>query len=173
MERIVNDRLVWFLETNGILTEYQSGFRKNRSTIDQIIRLESAVRETFIKQEHMVAIFFDLEKAFDTTWKYGIMRDLHDAGLKGRMTLFISNFLKFRQFAVKIGTIISNFYDQEEGVPEGTILSVTLFSVKINGIVKSLSPGIDCSLYVDDFVIYYKSKHTHTINRQPTPTMFI
>jgi potassium voltage-gated channel Eag-related subfamily H protein 8 len=139
MERMVNDRLAWFLETNGILTEYQSGFRKNRSTIDQIIRLESAVRETFIKQEHMMPLFKS----------------------------------KLRQFAVKIGTIISNFYDQEEGVPEGTILSVTLFSVKINGIVKSLSPGIDCSLYVDDFVIYYKSKHTHTINRQPTPTMFI
>ena len=54
---MVNDRLAWFLETNGILTEYQSGFRKNRSTIDQIIRLESAVRETFIKQEHMMPLF--------------------------------------------------------------------------------------------------------------------
>ena len=114
---MVNDRLVWFLETKSILTEHQSGFRKKRSTIDQIIRVESAVRETFIKREHMVAILFDLERAYDTTCKYGIMRDLHDTGLRGRMPLFISNFLKFRQFAVKIGNLISNFKDQEEGVP--------------------------------------------------------
>ena len=65
---------------------------KNRSTIDQIIRLETAVREAFIRKEHAVAIFFDLEKAYDTTWKYGIMRDLHDAGLRGRLP--ICNFLK-------------------------------------------------------------------------------
>ena len=38
MEQIVKDRLVLFLETSGILTEYQSCFRNNRSTIDQIIR---------------------------------------------------------------------------------------------------------------------------------------
>ena len=56
-ERMVNCRLVWYLEYNAILTPHQSGFRKNRSTIDQIIKLESAVREAFIKREHMVAIY--------------------------------------------------------------------------------------------------------------------
>jgi len=40
----------------------------------------------------MVAVYFDLEKAYDTTWKYGIMRDLHEAGLRGRLPFFISNF---------------------------------------------------------------------------------
>jgi len=39
-------------------------------------------------------------------------------------------------------------------------------ALKIKGIVKTLSPGIYYSLYFDDFVIYYKSKHIHTINRQ-------
>ena len=49
-------------------------FRKGRSTIDHIIRLESAVRESFIKREHMVSVLFDLEKAYDTAWKYGITK---------------------------------------------------------------------------------------------------
>ena len=82
-ERMINNRLVWYLEHNGILTAYQSGFRKKRSTMDQIIRLESAVKEAFIQREHSFAVCFDLEKAYDTTWKYGIMKDLHDAGLQG------------------------------------------------------------------------------------------
>ena len=85
---MINNRLVWYLEYNGIITAYQSGFRKKRSTIDQIIKLESAVREAFINKEHIVAVYFDLEKAYDTTWKYGIMKDLHDAGLRGHMPTF-------------------------------------------------------------------------------------
>ena len=65
---MTNSRLVWYLETNSIITPHQSGFRKSRSTIDQIIRLESAVREAFIKREHFVSLILDLEKAYDTSW---------------------------------------------------------------------------------------------------------
>ena len=60
------------------------------SIIDQIIKLEYVVREAFIMKEHMVAIYFDLEKAYDTSWKYRIMKDLYNAGLRGRMPIFIS-----------------------------------------------------------------------------------
>ena len=50
----------------------------------------------FVKNQHTVGVFFDLEKAYDTTWKGGIMKDLHEMGLKGRLPLFIDNFLKGR-----------------------------------------------------------------------------
>ena len=59
--------MVWYLESNNILTEYQSGFRKHRSTADQLVRLESYIREAFVRREHAVSVFFDLEKAYDTT----------------------------------------------------------------------------------------------------------
>jgi len=52
--------------------------------------------ETKSAQEHAVSIFFDLEKAYDTTWKYGILKDLFDMGLKGNLPNFISNFLSDR-----------------------------------------------------------------------------
>ena len=135
-------------------------------TVDHLVRLETFVREAFIKKEHLTAVFFDLEKAYDTTWKYGIMRDLSDFCLKGRLPHFIDNFLSNRNFKVRVGTTLSDFQGQEEGVPQGSILSVTLFSIKINNIVKALNPGVNCSLYVDDFLICYGSKHMHTIERQ-------
>ena len=81
---MINDRLVWFLESNQLITKYQAGFRKNNCTNDHLIRLESFIRDAFIKKEHVVAVFFDLEKAYDTTWKHGIMKDLHKLGLKGQ-----------------------------------------------------------------------------------------
>jgi len=51
------------------------------------------------------------------------------------------------------------------GVPQGNILSVTLFGLKINSIVKAISPGVECYLYVDDFLICYRSKYIHIIER--------
>ena len=84
LERMINTRLVWYLESNNLISLVQSGFRSERSTNDNLIRLETFIRDAFIKKEHVVAVFFDLEKAYDTTWKYGILRDLHELGLKGR-----------------------------------------------------------------------------------------
>ena len=83
------------------------------------------------------------------------------------------NFLTDRTFQIHLGTILSDVYHQEKGVPQGAILSTTLFNVKISDIVKQVDPGVECSLYVDDFVIMYKSatidatqrKLQHTISR--------
>lgn len=164
-ERMVSTRLTWYLETNKILTEIQSGFRKQRGTTDQLVRLESFVREAFVHGEHAVSIYFDLEKAYDTTWKYGILRDLQDAGLKGRLPIFISNFLENRTFRVRVGSCLSDSFKQEMGVPQGGVLSVVLFILKINNIIKCLPPGVRGSLFVDDLLICYRSKSMRTIER--------
>jgi len=120
-----------------LITPVKSGFQKHRSTTDQLVCLETSVREAFIHERRAVAIFFDLEKAYDTTRKYGIMKDLSDAGLCGRLPMFISNFLKERQFQVRLGSNLSSLFDQEMGVPQGSILCVTLFAIKINSVVKA------------------------------------
>ena len=80
LERMINTRLVWYLESNNLISPVQSGFRSERSTNDNLIRLETFIRDAFIKKEHVVVVFFDLEKAYDTTWRYGILRDLHELG---------------------------------------------------------------------------------------------
>ena len=63
-----------------------------------------------------MSIFFDLDKAYDTTSKYAILKDLHDMDLRGRLPLFIQNLLSERKFRVGVGTSLSDFYDQEIGV---------------------------------------------------------
>jgi len=50
-------------------------------------------------------------------------------------------------------------------VPQGNILSVTLFALKISSIVKAICRNVECSLYVNDFLISYRSKHIHIIER--------
>ena len=76
------------------------------------------------------------------------MKDLHDMDLRGRLPLFIQNFLSERKF------------------PQGSILSVTLFIVKINSLTRCIRNGVDKSLFVDDFGVSYRSNHMHAIERQ-------
>jgi Reverse transcriptase (RNA-dependent DNA polymerase) len=123
---MVNNRLTWYLKTNNILTELQSGFRRGRSTTDQLVHLESFVHEAFVCGAHSTAIFVDMEKAYNTTWKYGILQDLQNAGLRGRLPTFVSNFLSNREFNIRVGPYLSDTYKQEMGVPQGSIISVTL-----------------------------------------------
>ena len=110
--------------------------------------------------------FFFLEKAYDKTWKHGILKDLFEAGLQGRMPVFISKFLENRNFRVRLGSTLSDHFGQRMGVPQGSILSVTLFSLKINSLAKVLSQDVQGSLYVDDFLMPYRSKSTKTCERQ-------
>ena len=82
---MISKRLNWYLETNGLITNLQCGFRNKRGITDNLIRLETFIIKAFIKKENATAIFFDLEKAYDTTWKHGIMKDLHSPGLRGSL----------------------------------------------------------------------------------------
>ena len=116
MERMVNSRLTWYLERHKAFTEYQSGFRRRRSTVDNLLTLETSIRDAFVGGKHLVSIFFDLEKAYDTTWKHGILLDLYKTGLHGRLSMFICDFLSDRYFKVHVGNIYSDPYLQEAGV---------------------------------------------------------
>ena len=89
---MVNERLVWYLENNGLLVKQQCGNRSNRSTVDHLVRLETFIRDAFIQNQHLVAVFFDLQKVYDTTLEYGILQDLYDIGLRGNLPIFIGTF---------------------------------------------------------------------------------
>ena len=142
-----------------MMAAVQCGCRSkiSRSIIDHLIRLETMVRRAFAHGEHVVSVFFDLKKPYDTVWKHGIMRDLYNLGLRGRLHLYIQQFLLDRSFKVQVNNILSDSFPQQ-GVRQGCVLSVTLFAIKINNIVSNVSNDnrYHYSLYVDDFQLSYR-----------------
>lgn len=83
MERMINERLVYFLESRGMVATYQSGFRKGRNTMDPVLCLEDEIRKAQVNKETVVAVFFDVEKAYDMLWKEGLLIKLHLMGIGG------------------------------------------------------------------------------------------
>lgn len=156
-ERMVNKRLMYILEKHGLLDRFQCGFRPSRSTIDHLVRLETTVREAFVNRQFCMSVFFDLEKAYDTAWRHGILIDLYAFDIRGQMLATIKDYLKHRTFHVKLGTTLSREFLQENGVPQGGVLSLTLFIVKINSLACVIPKSVQYSLYVDDIQIYVSS----------------
>ena len=155
LEKMINFRLIWYIEKNSLFASYQSGFRKFRSTQDNLSKLETAIHNNFLQKSHLSAIFFDIEKAYDMTWRYGIIKTLHKWGMRGSLPSFISSFLSSRTFRVRVANTLSDTFSLDNGVPQGSTLSVTLFSIAINNLASSLQPSVGRCLYVDDLVIYY------------------
>ena len=125
LEKIINHRLVWFLENNKLINKYQFGFRKIRSTTDNLIILENEVQQSLNARNHFIAVFFDIQKAYDTAWKYGILQKFHQYGLRGSLPNFIKGFLLNRSIKVRVGNSLSEEYAVDEGIPQGSVLSCT------------------------------------------------
>ena len=80
--------------------------------------------------------------------------------------MFIQNFLSNRVFRVRLGSVYSDVHGQEMGVPQGIILSVTLFILKIYSIADVIPASFEKSLFVDDFSITCSSRNMASIERQ-------
>ena len=165
LERMINTRFIWYLEKSRILDRSQCGFRKHHKTNDHLVSLERYLRDAFAQKQQAVGLFFDLEKAYETIWQYGIIRVLHRVGLRGRLPVFVSEYFRDRRIRVRIGTTLSDEYYPEEGVPTGGVLAVTCFGLKIYELPSCIARDIFRALFVDDLSICFRGRSLDTIER--------
>ena len=79
------------------------------------------------------------------SWRYGVLSDLHKLNLRGRLPTFIRNFLLNRTFKVRLGNKLSTSFVQEEGYPQGSILSIVLLLKSIaSRITSDAQPPVLC-----------------------------
>jgi hypothetical protein len=87
MERMITNSLKWHLESTNILCPEQAGFRQHRSdsTEDHVTYIAQEVEDAFQEKEQTLAVFIDMEKAFDKVWKTGLKYKLRKCGVTGNM----------------------------------------------------------------------------------------
>lgn len=170
MERIVNQRLVWMFEKNGLRLKTQSGFRKGRGTMDNIIGLEHYIREGFNKRNPLntYAVFLDVAKAFDTTWIQGLLFKLSNKGVSGQILGWLNNLLRNRTYCVRIGSKHSQNHPIKVGVPQGSPLSPFLFSVMMDDLPILSSPG-QTLMFADDIEFHIHAENGEQAEKLLTP----
>ena len=150
LEKILNKRLMWYLEKNNLLDKTQCGYRPGRSAPDHLVRLTSDIQQAFVTNKYHISIFLDLEKAYDTCWKQVILNQLLKLKVNGHLAIYIQNFLENRSIKVKVGNNLSEKLLLDLGVPQGSSISCTLFLIAINTITAFIPSEFQKSLFVDD-----------------------
>ena len=104
-------------------------------------------------KKHSLAVWVDLEKAFDKVWKDGLRLKLRKSGVQGSMYNWISQFLHNRKARVQVNGTYSRKKVMREGVPQGGVLSPTLFLIFINDIMKDFPRNVKGAIYADDLMM--------------------
>ena len=162
MERLIANRMAWHLDKNNLFNKFQSGFRRGRSCVDHILRLQDEIHKSISNRGVTAGVFIDLEKAFDLVWRDGVLFKLRQLGLSGKVYNFVRNFLSDRSIQVQIGDSLSSIYSLENGSPQGSVLSPLLFIILINDIPES-NEGVKLSLFADDSAIWKSGSSIKTI----------
>ena len=152
-EQIVNSNIMKHLETNNILSDHQYGFRHSRSCETLLITLLhdlSCCYDTGIQTD---INFTDFAKAFDTVPHQRLLYKLDWHGIRGNLKNWISSFLNHRTQCVVLDGISSSRCPVLSGVPQGTVLGPTLFSIYINDLPESILHS-SIKLFADDCIIY-------------------
>ena len=156
-ERMVNSRLYYWLESNKLLNNTQAGFRRKSRTEDQLFRLIQNVIDGFQEGKSTTAVFIDLKQAYDRVWRKGLLIKMSRMGIHGKMLSWIQGFLTNRTIQTTFEGTTSSKSTIEEGLPQGSSLSCTLFLIFINDLPEFIN--VQKALFADDLVIWTTEKY--------------
>ena len=154
-ERMMYNRLMDFLNENKILFEYQFGFRKNHSTQLALTFLMDKLINSIENGDHVIGVYLDFSKAFDTVDHTILLNKLNHYGIRGAALNWFQSYLLNRKQFVTYNGSKSCTKELKCGVPQGSILGPLLFLIYINdlaGICKHIMPiffADDSNLFVN------------------------
>jgi len=163
---VLNSRLSDYCEKNGILVDEQAGFRRNRSTIDQLFILTEVIKHRRPKPTYCA--FIDVAKAYDKVWREGLWYKLWKAGIRGKIWRVLRNMYRKVESSVLLGDTRTDFFEIDVGLRQGCILSPLLFIIFINDLrdhldrlgqgVKWGKRSISILYFADDIVLLSDTK---------------
>jgi len=121
---ILNQRLADIVEP--ILGDYQSGFRPNKSTIDNIFILRKIMEKCYEYNIDIYNVFIDYSHAFDSIIRESILASLYSNKIPPKLINLIKLTLENTTVKVKVNNNYTLDFRVDTGVKQGDPLSPTL-----------------------------------------------
>ena len=153
METLINRQLMKYLEERKLLNDRQYGFRSKRSTGDLMAYLTEKWNQSlhFFGESKIIAL--DISKAFDRVWHQALISKMRAFGIDDCLLRWISNFLSNRSIQVVLDGYKSDTHYINAGVPQGSVLSPTLFLIFINDLLSKTTNPVNC--FADDSTLSF------------------
>jgi hypothetical protein len=161
LERVLLNRINEHLEDNNIIPNQQCGFRTGRSTSHQLIKVIKEAKQNINRKKSTGMIFLDVEKAFDRVWHNGLLYKMIKLGFSLPLIKIVRSFLSERTFSVFIKGQFSETKEIKYGVPQGAVLSPTLYNIYTYDIVRETTENI--GLFADDTALYHSAENSADI----------
>lgn len=173
-EKIMRNRLIRFIDENNLNHPNQFGFRKGHGTQAALGILHENISLYQQNKYNTNVVSRDISKAFDKVWHKGLKYKLIQTTLPSPFVNLLCNFLDNRKVKIKFKNLLSNYIYPSSGVPQGSVLSPTLFNFYTHDIPPSVHENSDMC-FADDItqVIMYPMRSrrglaeitSHEINR--------
>ena len=161
-EKCMSKRLYDYIEKHNIISCKQFGFQRKCSTLQPLIKFTEHVYEAINNKKHVLSLFIDFKKAFDTVNHRILLRKLSFYGIRGAALEWFSSFLRGRQQRVRVRSSLSEYMSVSVGVPQGSILGPILFLFYVNDL-PSVSTTYETLLFADDTTFIFSSDNINNL----------
>ena len=167
-EKAAAVQLSSYLVTNNLFPLLQSAYRPHHSTETALLKVKNDILMNMDKQHVTLLVLLDLSAAFDTINHVILLDRLKtEFGVSGTVLDWFASYLSDRSQRVSIDGAMSDKFDLDCGVPQGSCLGPLLFviySSKFFQIIQTHLPDAHC--YADDSQLYLSFKPGNVSNEK-------
>jgi hypothetical protein len=125
LSNILLARLIPYV--NEIIEDQQCGFRRNRSTVDQIFSIQRIQEKKWEYNGLVHQLFIDFKKAYDSVKREVLYNILLQFGIPKKLVRLIKMCLNETYSKVRISKLLSDKFHIQNGLKQGDALSPLLF----------------------------------------------
>ena len=165
-EIVVNSQLQSYLYQNNILNKHQYGFTKYKSTSHAVFKLVTDLYDNIDKKNITQLLYIDYRKAFNTIDHEILIKKMQSYyNINGITVKWFENYLSNRQQKIVRGDECSTLKSISIGMPQGSILGLTLFIMYVNDLSNVINTEVcEMIMYADDTVVYTSSTNAGFLN---------